>query len=93
MENVLLLLLDNSSFKPFTKLLLLLKDNPSLNEVGAGAPLRPNVSKGNVSTTLVGGLLSLAVRPEQNHFWFSLFLLKRSVSTLLSYSWTFKSQN
>ena len=26
-------------------LLLLLKDNPALGEVGVGAPLRPNVSK------------------------------------------------
>ena len=29
-------------------LLLLLKDNPALGEVGAGAPLRPNVSKGSI---------------------------------------------
>ena len=35
--------------------LLLLKDNPSLDEVEAGALLRPNVSKGSVSTTPVGG--------------------------------------
>jgi len=38
-------------------LLLLLKDNPSLDEVGVGAPLRPNVSKNSISTTPVGDLL------------------------------------
>lgn len=41
----------------FYLLLLFLKDSPSLYEVRVGAPLRPNISKDNVSITLVGGLL------------------------------------
>ena len=51
-------------------LLLLLKDNPSFNEVGVGAPLRPNVSKDNVSITPVGDLLlggcRLCMYPKDN---------------------------
>ena len=49
------------------KLLLLLKDNPSLYEVGVGAPLRPNVSKGSISTTPLGGLL-LGSPPGEESF-------------------------
>ena len=41
----------------FYLLLLFLKDSPSLYGVRVGAPLRPNISKDNVSITLVGGLL------------------------------------
>ena len=41
-------------FPGWILLLLLLKDNPSFNDVGVGAPFRPKVSKDNVSTTLVG---------------------------------------
>ena len=55
-------------------LLLLLKDNPALDEVGAGAPLRPNVSKGSVTTTPVGGLL-LGGPPGAESFLILLGLL------------------
>ena len=47
----------------YSLLILQLQDNDDLkfgdvdDEVGVGAPLRPDVSKVNVSITLVGGLL------------------------------------
>ena len=57
-------------------LFILLKDNPSLDEVRAGAPLRPNVSKGNVSTTPVGGLL-LGLPPGSESFLILLVFVKK----------------
>ena len=56
------------------KLLLLLKDNPSLYEVGVGAPLRPNVSKGSISATPLGG---------EESFLILLGLLKRLIRTFI----------
>ena len=64
------------------KLLLLLKDNPSLYEVGVGAPLRPNVSKGSISTTPLGGLL-LGSPPGEESFLILLGLLKRLIHTFI----------
>jgi len=63
-------------------LLLLLKDNPALGEVGVGAPLRPNVSKGSISTTPVGGLL-LGGPPGAESFLILLGLLIRLIHTFI----------
>ena len=58
-------------------------------EVGVGAPLRPDVSKVNVSITLVGGLLlgsPLGTEP------FLVLFFSRLVYTLLSFLRIFRSQ-
>ena len=63
-------------------IIIIIEKQPALGEVGVGAPLRPNVSKGSISTTLVGGLL-LGDPPGAESFLILLGLLIILIHTFI----------